>query len=320
MSAGLDRPLLRGYVRELPFSPDLAGLAGVARDLGHEVILIERPMPDAVSVLGIGRLLEIVPALGGGAVRAESASGEVLGVEAGPPLAAASVLWQRLAVSLVAEGEPGLPGTGVLAMGGFAFDPTREPSPPWDGFPAVLLRVPGLIVSRVRGRTFACLLDSSLEPLLEQPAAPAYQPRSMVSSDEMSSHAGRRGWPATAGVGCSAAARRRAGAGESSNSRARTLVARCWMFVKRTTSGSAASTEDANGASASRTAVAVTRCSERFLAEARSSAASLSSSASSAPRAVEPAIGWQKAVTPVRRTSSSGVAPAKAVPSAPDTR
>ena len=170
MSARLERPLLRGAVRELAGSPDLAALAGIARDLGHEVILVERPMPDAVSVVGIGRALEIVSAPGG--VRAESAAGQVLGFEAGPPLAAAAVLWSQLSEGIVAEDEPGLPGTGPLALGGFAFDPAREPAPPWEGFPAVLLRVPGLIVSRVRGRTFACLLDPALEELLELPPAP----------------------------------------------------------------------------------------------------------------------------------------------------
>ena len=171
MSARTDRPLLRAAVRELPGSPDLATLAGIARDLGHEVILIERPMPDAVSVLGIGRALEIVSDAGG--VRAENASGEVIGAEAGPALAAAAVLWRRLSANLVAEDEPGLPGTGLVALGGFAFDPATAPGPPWEGFPGVLLRVPALAVSRVRGRTFACVLDPALDELLELPAAPA---------------------------------------------------------------------------------------------------------------------------------------------------
>jgi menaquinone-specific isochorismate synthase len=171
VNAPVGRPLLRATVRELPGSPDLAALAGVARDLGHEVILIERPMPDAVSVLGIGRALELVSAPGG--IRAENTAGDAIGFEAGPPLAAASVLWRRIAAELVAEDEPGLPGTGLLALGGFAFDPAAAPASPWEGFPGVLLRVPGLAVSRVRGRTFACVLDAELEELLDLPAAPA---------------------------------------------------------------------------------------------------------------------------------------------------
>jgi len=54
-----------------------------------------------------------------------------------------------------------------VAIGGFAFDPAREPAGAWRGFPAVLFRVPALAVTRVRGRTFA---TGDLE-LLEQPAA-----------------------------------------------------------------------------------------------------------------------------------------------------
>ena len=46
-------------------------------------------------------------------------------------------------------------------------------------------------------------------------------------------------------------------------------------------------------------------------------AASRSSSASVAPRATEPAIGCEYACRPDLRTSSSGEAPANAVPSAP---
>ena len=44
---------------ELDRTPDLADLVTAARDAGHEVMLIERPMPDAVSVAAIGRVLDI---------------------------------------------------------------------------------------------------------------------------------------------------------------------------------------------------------------------------------------------------------------------
>ncbi|HYR47721.1 MAG TPA: hypothetical protein VER07_02965, partial [Candidatus Polarisedimenticolia bacterium] len=68
-------------VRELDRTPDLVELAGAARDAGHEVLLIERPMPDAVSVAGIGTAYEIVAAPDG--VALEDASGAVLDREAG---------------------------------------------------------------------------------------------------------------------------------------------------------------------------------------------------------------------------------------------
>ena len=50
---------------ELDRSPDLVDLVSAARDAGHEVLLIERPMPDAVSVAALGRAFDIVAAPGG---------------------------------------------------------------------------------------------------------------------------------------------------------------------------------------------------------------------------------------------------------------
>ena len=45
---------------ELDGTPDLVELASAARDAGHEVTLVERPMPDAVSLVGIGRRYDCV--------------------------------------------------------------------------------------------------------------------------------------------------------------------------------------------------------------------------------------------------------------------
>src|SRR5438067_2219793 len=67
--------------RELERTPDLVDLVTAARDAGHEVMLIERPMPDAVSVAGIGRALDIVAAPGGVAV--ENADGKTIDFEPG---------------------------------------------------------------------------------------------------------------------------------------------------------------------------------------------------------------------------------------------
>ena len=149
--------------RELSGTPDLVDLAGAARDAGHEVVLIERPMPDAVSVVGLGRRFDIVSTPGGAAV--EDARGRVVDEEAcQSPLVAAARLWRRLSGREASSLEgPGLPATGPIALGGFAFDPSKEPGAPWQGFPAVLFRVPALAVTRVRGRTFATGDDSLLE-------------------------------------------------------------------------------------------------------------------------------------------------------------
>lgn len=150
---------------ELAGTPDLVELAGAARDAGQDVVLIERPMPDAVSIAGIGRRYDLVSAPNG--VVLEDAEGHRLDEEPGADrLHAAGRLWQRLASQLGPQ-VPGPAGTGLVALGGFAFDPRREPADPWRGFPAVLFRVPALAVTRVRGRTFA----SGEQTLLELPTA-----------------------------------------------------------------------------------------------------------------------------------------------------
>lgn len=159
---------------ELDRSPDLVDLVTAARDAGHEVLLIERPMPDAVSVAALGRAFEIVAAPGG--VALEDADGKVLDLEGGSDrVVAASRLWRRLADSLQA-GDSSLPATAPLAVGGFAYRPDRDPGGAWSGFPALLLRVPALVVTRTRGRTFVCAAAPGAEDLLELSAASLHAP------------------------------------------------------------------------------------------------------------------------------------------------
>jgi menaquinone-specific isochorismate synthase len=148
---------------ELDRTPDLVDLVSAARDAGHEVLLIERPMPDAASVAALGKAFDIVAALGGVAV--EDAGGAVIDFEPGDNrLLGAARIWRRLCKSLVPAGPAGL---GAIAVGGFAYRPSRDPGGPWAGFPALLLRVPALAVTRVRGRTFGIAAAEGAEALLE---------------------------------------------------------------------------------------------------------------------------------------------------------
>jgi len=141
---------------ELDRNPDLIDLVSAARDNGHEVLLIERPMPDAVSVAALGKAFDLVAAKGG--VMLEDADGKTVDFEAGENrLAAASRLWRRVCASL----------GGPIAAGGFAYRPDRDPGGPWSGFPSLLLRVPELAVSRVRGRTYATAMTADADRLLE---------------------------------------------------------------------------------------------------------------------------------------------------------
>jgi salicylate biosynthesis isochorismate synthase/menaquinone-specific isochorismate synthase len=140
---------------ELDRNPDLVDLVSAARDAGHEVMLIERPMPDAVSVAAIGRAFDIVSAPGG--VALEDAEGRTIDFEPGNDrILGASRLWRRA----------GLPAAAV-AVGGFAYHPERDPGGPWSGFPSLLFRVPAMAVVRRRGRTFATAAAAESESLLD---------------------------------------------------------------------------------------------------------------------------------------------------------
>ena len=140
--------------RELDRNPDLVELVVAARDAGHEVMLVERPMPDAVSVAAVGRALDIVAVEGGVAV--EDSSGQRPDFEPGENrILAAARLWQRIASS------------DALAVGGFAYRTDRDPSGAWSGFPALLFRVPALALMRERGRTVAISATRDAEELLD---------------------------------------------------------------------------------------------------------------------------------------------------------
>ena len=149
--------------RELGRNPDLVELVAAARDAGHEVMLIERPMPDAVSVAAIGRALDIVAADGGVAV--EDSGGRRVDFEAGEDrILAAARAWRRVASS------------EAVAVGGFAYRPDRDPGGAWSGFPALMIRVPVLAVMRRRGRTFAISATPDAEELLELAPSPVRAP------------------------------------------------------------------------------------------------------------------------------------------------
>src|SRR5260370_8410652 len=147
---------------ELERTPDLIDVVSAARDSGHEGLLVERPMPEAVSVAGLGRAFDIVAAPGGVAV--EDPNGEVVDFDPGTQrLLAAARMWRRLSASRAA----GAAGVNPVAVGGFAYRPDRDPRGPWSGFPALLLRVPALALVRSRGRTFATAAGADAAELLD---------------------------------------------------------------------------------------------------------------------------------------------------------
>ncbi|HET9781376.1 MAG TPA: isochorismate synthase [Candidatus Dormibacteraeota bacterium] len=183
-------------VHELDRTPDLVDLVTAARDCGSEVMLLERPMPDAVSVAALGKVFDIVAARDGVAV--EDADGKTVDFEAGTDrILAAARLWRRIAPP------------DAVAVGGFAYRPDREPRGAWAGFPALLLRMPALAVMRKRGRTFAVAATQGAAELLD--ASPAAVRAPSARHLEVTSVRNPFAWTAAVEA---AAARLRAGAAE----------------------------------------------------------------------------------------------------------
>jgi len=184
---------------ELDRTPDLVDVVSAARDAGHEVMLFERPMPDAVSVAAVGRSFDLVATPGGVAV--EDAGGRVVDFEPGDDrLLASSRLWRRLA------------SPETVGVGGFAYRPDREPAGPWSGFPALLFRIPELAIMRRRGRTFVFAATEDAASLMDLAGAPVSTARARPAQHlDVTSIRNPLAWTAAVQT---AAARLRAGEAE----------------------------------------------------------------------------------------------------------
>ena len=115
------------------------------------------------------------PARGGAAV---AALGALRRLEADGPgrFAAVAAAWRELAGGAVAGDDPGPPGSGLVAVGGFAFAPDGGAAPHWAGFGAGALVVPEVALARRNGEvslTVAALAapDDVPEQLAERMAA-----------------------------------------------------------------------------------------------------------------------------------------------------
>src|SRR3954469_4784338 len=90
------------------------------------------------------------PARGGAAV---AALGALRRLEAHGPerFAAVAAAWRQLAGGAVTGDDPGPPGSGLVAVGGFAFAPDGGSAPHWAGFGAGALVVPEVALARRNG-------------------------------------------------------------------------------------------------------------------------------------------------------------------------
>jgi isochorismate synthase len=113
---------------------DPVATVAASRQVGEEWFCFEQCDRDGYAVAGLGCVQDLV------------ASGDERLVEV-------SRRWRRLCAGAVADpvGDPA--GSGLTAVGGFAFDGQGGHSPAWEGFAPASLVVPALSLARGRGRT-----------------------------------------------------------------------------------------------------------------------------------------------------------------------
>jgi isochorismate synthase len=127
-------PVLAAAVAELAGEVDPVAVIAGARRAGEQWFCLEQPEREgfALATLGTARALE---ARGPGRFGAVAAQ------------------WRELAAAAVCDRELAGPvGSGLVAVGGFAFADDGGEGPDWDGFTPASMTVPDLAIARHRGR------------------------------------------------------------------------------------------------------------------------------------------------------------------------
>jgi salicylate biosynthesis isochorismate synthase len=107
----------------------------------------------------------------GGAAVAALGSVRVLEGSTGGRFGTVSRGWQELSGSALSDAPPAVAGSGLIAVGGFAFAPSGGASPRWRGFPAASLIVPEISLARRDGEAWLtlnldCAPDDTVDGLL----------------------------------------------------------------------------------------------------------------------------------------------------------
>ncbi len=138
----------------LPGHADPTGIA-ISSRVGQEPwFCFEQPDRGGAAVAGLGSVREL----------------EARGAERFDQVSRA---WQALSGGALADPPAAVPGSGLIAVGGFAFAPLGGDSPRWRGFSAASLIVPELSVARRDGEAWLtlnldCQPDDTVEGLVAQ--------------------------------------------------------------------------------------------------------------------------------------------------------
>ena len=145
------RPVLVSVTTRLDAELDPTAVAMRSRRAGEAWFCLEQPDHDGAALAALGRL------------RALEADGPGRFNEI-------AARWRKLAAAALADELSGPPGSGLVALGGFAFAPGGGASPRWRGFPPASLIVPELTLVR---RSSVTWLTVSCEVAPDDTAADA---------------------------------------------------------------------------------------------------------------------------------------------------
>jgi isochorismate synthase len=149
-------PVLVSSTVTLPDPPDPVAVAATCRRSGEHWFCLEQPDRGGWALAALG------------CVRALQASGP-------ERFAELSRRWRSLVAAAHADPDDGPPGSGLAAVGGFAFAPEGGGSPEWGGFAPASLVVPELSLARQGKRTTLTLNvevapDDTVDELLTRAA------------------------------------------------------------------------------------------------------------------------------------------------------
>ena len=124
-------PVLAAHTVRVGPDVDPAGTVVASRRPGERWFCFEQPSRDASAVAALGSAAEL---------REDGTGGDRFG--------AVAARWRELAGAAVGATTDGPPGSGLVAVGGFAFADDGGGAPHWAGFPPALLTVPEVALAR----------------------------------------------------------------------------------------------------------------------------------------------------------------------------
>ena len=152
-------PVLAGMTVRLDAATDPSAVVWHSRRAGERWFCFEQPDRDGSALAALGSVAEIE--------------------ERGPGrFARAAAAWRALLADAVADAPDGPRGAGLVAVGGFAFAPTRRRAPHWAGFAPATLTVPEVALARrgARGAAHGGGAGRGRRPARRAPRAPRRAP------------------------------------------------------------------------------------------------------------------------------------------------